>query len=90
MSSHATQTLSETIKSIKISTNKWIHDNRIFEGFKGWQCEYGAFTKSHAEHQVVKSYIMHQEEHHKTISFIDEFKQLLRKEGIKFEEKYLV
>ncbi len=90
MSLHATQSLSETIKAVKVSTNKWIHDNHVFEGFKGWQGEYGAFTKSHAEHQIVKNYIMNQEEHHKTVSFIDEFKQILRNEGIKFEEKYLV
>jgi len=37
----------------------------------------------------VKAYIASQEEHHKERSFQEEFRLLLVKHGIAFEEKYL-
>jgi len=86
---HATQNLVATIRDLKTSTTAWIKKNEVFDRFTGWQNEYGAFTKSHSEHNVVIDYIKGQKEHHQTISFIDEFKRLLTKEGISFDSKYL-
>ena len=54
-----------------------------------WQDGYGAFTIGESQIGGVRKYIQNQEEHHKKVSFDDEFKDLLRKAGIEFEEKYL-
>jgi len=37
----------------------------------------------------VKQYILNQEEHHKTLSFRDEYKAFLQAYGIEYDERYL-
>jgi putative transposase len=34
-------------------------------------------------------YIKGQEEHHRTVSFLDEYRRLLNDAGIEFDERYL-
>ena len=86
---HPTICLSDFIKTIKINSTKWIKNEKIFPKFTNWQDGYGAFTYSINEKNVVIKYIKSQEEHHKKVSFIDEFKKLLDDAGIKYDEKYL-
>ena len=54
-----------------------------------WQVKYGAFTVSQSHLERVQNYIRSQEAHHSRISFEEEFKALLRSNGIEFEEQYL-
>ena len=37
----------------------------------------------------VRRYIAGQEEHHKTVSFQDEYRTFLRRHGIEFDERYM-
>jgi putative transposase len=37
----------------------------------------------------VKAYILNQAEHHKTMTFQEEFRAMLVRHGIEFDEKYL-
>ncbi len=39
---------------------------------------------------MIINYVKNQKEHHKTETFIDEYKRLLKENGIKFDEKYLL
>ena len=84
-----TLSLSEFVKKIKISSNKWIKENNIFPNFDSWQKGYAAFTIAHNEKGTVINYIKNQEEHHKHKSFIEEYKEFLEKYKIKYDEKYL-
>ncbi|MFC1851439.1 transposase [candidate division CSSED10-310 bacterium] len=86
---HSTVCLANLIRDMKTSSNGWIKKENIFQNFSGWQVEYGAFTRSHSHRDGTISYIKNQEEHHKRESFIDEFKRLLKEEGISFDERYL-
>ncbi len=85
---HPTICLSDFIRDLKTSTSKWMKNNKDFPNFMGWQAEYAALTKSHADHDVVIEYIKGQKEHHKKESALDEFKRLLIAEGIKIDEMY--
>jgi hypothetical protein len=38
----------------------------------------------------IKGYIAGQEEHHRTLSFVDELKQLLERNGVEYDPKYFV
>lgn len=38
---------------------------------------------------VVLEYIDTQEEHHRTLSFQDEYRQLLKDRGLEFDERYV-
>jgi putative transposase len=70
--------------SIKIKETGW------FKNFTSWQDGYGAFTYSMKEKDKLIEYVKNQEEHHKTISFRDEFIDLLKDHEIEFDEKYLL
>lgn len=87
---HPTNALADLIKDIKVSTGKWIKENRVFPKFTHWQDGYGAFTVSHGDKDDVIEYIKGQEEHHKKVSFKDELREFLFKHGVEFDEKYLV
>jgi putative transposase len=50
---------------------------------------YAAFTVSESQVEPVRRYVGNQEEHHRKVSFQDEFVALLRKHGIDFDERYL-
>ena len=86
---HSTVCLANLIRDMKTGSGYWIKQENIFPQFPGWQNEYGAFTKSYSQRDSVIAYIRNQEEHHKTESFMDEFKRLLKEEGIAFDERYL-
>lgn len=51
-----------------------------------WQEGYGAFTISRSEDEIEKKYIADQKEFHKTISYKDEFREILKKHEIEFDE----
>ena len=54
-----------------------------------WQTKYGAFTVSESQVTRVRSYIQNQEEHHRKISFEEEFEALLKGNRIDFDPQYL-
>ena len=87
---HPTVCLADLVKDIKVSTSKWIKQERVFPWFQGWQDGYGAFTHSGAEKDTVIEYIKGQEEHHRKRSFREEMSSLLTAAGIEFDERYLV
>jgi REP element-mobilizing transposase RayT len=56
---------------------------RIF----AWQTGYGAFSVSKSNVAPVVKYIQDQEQHHRKISFQDEFEEFLKKHGIEYDKK---
>ena len=54
-----------------------------------WQNGYGMFSVSPASVQDVVCYIENQEQHHRTVSFKDEFRSFLDEYGLKYDERYL-
>ncbi len=81
--------VAEMLRHIKAGSSKWLNErNDLTERFK-WQTGYGAFTVSQSQVPVVRRYIQGQEEHHRVRSFEDEYRELLERHGIEFEERYL-
>jgi putative transposase len=87
---HPTIALADFVKDIKVSTSIWMKENGLFPNFEGWSEGYGAFTISIKERNNVITYIKNQKEHHKKVSFMDEYKSLLDEYGIEYDEKYLL
>jgi len=87
---HPSVSLSGLVKDIKLASNEHIKTTDIFNNFHGWQSGYGAFTYSIKEKERLVTYIKNQEEHHRRITFWDEFIELLREHDIKFDERYLL
>jgi REP element-mobilizing transposase RayT len=79
----------EFIERIKKTSSKWIKalDAR-YRGFF-WQSGYGAFSVSPSQLDTVLQYIEAQTEHHRTWTFQQEYRELLRKHGVGFDERYV-
>lgn len=86
---HPTVCLADFIKDIKVASNLWMHNSGLFPDFDSWSVGYGAFTKSKSDKQMIMNYIKRQKEHHKVRTFEDEYRDLLRKNGVGWDERYL-
>lgn len=92
---HIVPTLSRTvsqaefIERIKKTSSKWIKglDTR-YRGFF-WQRGYGAFSVSPSQLEAVLEYVDGQPEHHRTRTFQEEYRELLRRHGVDFDERYV-
>lgn len=84
----ATACLADVARDIKAISSRWVHDEIGDRAFS-WQEGYGAFTVSASQLDAVRDYIARQEEHHRKMSFMDEYRELLRRSGVEFDERYL-
>ncbi len=87
---HPSSALADIVKDVKTASSTWIKETQLFPGFMGWQIGYGGFTYSNKDKNTLVNYIKNQEEHHKTITFKEEYIKLLNDFDIEFDEKYLL
>ncbi len=85
----ASISVSEMMRRIKGSSSKWVNENSRSTQHFSWQRGYGAFSVSESAVENVISYIGNQNEHHKKITFEEEFLLLLQKHRIPYDEKYI-
>jgi putative transposase len=83
------QSISDMMRFVKGDSAEWINREKLTPNKFHWQEGYGAF--SHAKSQVdsVVKYIAGQQEHHKKITFLDEYRDMLIKAGITYDERYI-
>lgn len=79
----------DLLEEIKKSSSKWIKTKGPHYQNFYWQDGYGGFSVSNSGVDTVKKYIITQKEHHKKLSVMDEYKNLLDAYGIQYEERYL-
>ena len=60
------------------SSSRFINDNKLTVGFFSWQESGSAFSVSKSDVDKVCKYILNQPQHHKTISFAEEYDKLLK------------
>lgn len=84
------QLIPDLLQDIKGNSSKWINERKFVRGKFNWQAGYGAFSFSHSHIDAVAKYIKNQEEHHKKITFMEEYIQLLKKYEIPFDKKYIL
>jgi len=81
--------ISDMLRLIKSNTSKMVNEHikpkRSFE----WQTGYGVFSVSESQHEVVRKYVLNQEEHHRKRTFEEEFIELLQKHNIAYDERYV-
>jgi putative transposase len=85
------RTLSQAqmIEQIKKTSSKRIKevDARYRRFF--WQRGYGAFSVSPSQLEGVMQYVDARQEHHRMRTFQEEYRELLRKHGVDFDERYV-
>ena len=79
--------VSEVVEEVKKQSSKWAKEH-LGPGFY-WQNGYGAFSVSASNVEAVKAYIENQEHHHRAQTFQDEFRELLRRHEIEWDERYV-
>jgi REP element-mobilizing transposase RayT len=83
-----TRTLSDAVKHIKVESSKWMKADGAVRDF-AWQAGYGAFSVGASQVDDVVDYIRRQPEHHAKRTFQDEFRTLLNRYGLAFDEAYV-
>lgn len=87
---HPTFAVSDFMKELKEYSSKWLAQNPNFPNFEGWAISFAGFTYNIDDKQRIINYIKNQREHHKTITFEEEYRKLLIENGIEFDEKYFL
>ena len=82
----ATTAISEAIKKIKANSSGWMSGET---GRFAWQQGYGAFSVSRSNIAAVARYIQNQDQHHRKMTFEQEFAALLEKHGVEYDPKYV-
>ena len=75
--------------AVKTGVAAWIEAEAAFPQFAGWHEDYAAFSVSEEDCEMVSDYIKADGERHRTVPFLDEYKQLLTEAGIDFDENEL-
>ncbi|HEX3582207.1 MAG TPA: IS200/IS605 family transposase [Thermoanaerobaculia bacterium] len=83
-----THALADVLRILKGDSSKWIHEELGLIDF-AWQEGYGAFTVSKSDVDAVRRYVQAQEEHHRKRTFQEEYRALLERDGIDFDERFL-
>ena len=78
--------ISDLVGDIKRDSSVWMkqHDRALF-----WQEGYGAFSIGESQVPRVIRYIENQKQHHAKQDFQDEFRGLLRKYRVEYDERYV-
>jgi len=85
----ATITIAKAMQMVKAGSSTWLHDTfATMRGFS-WQEGYGAFSVSASRLAETISYIEHQAEHHRTLSFEEEFKRFLERHRVEYDLRYV-
>jgi putative transposase len=82
-----TLALSKVVEEVKKESSKWAKEC-IHPAFY-WQNGYGAFSVSPSNVPQVEAYIRNQEQHHRAMTFQDELRELLRRHGVEWDERYV-
>ncbi len=83
-----TSGISELIGDVKRSSSLWIKTQGDFHNFY-WQEGYGAFSIGQSQVNQVVEYIRNQKVHHGKSDFKVEFRDLLEKYQVKYDERYV-
>ena len=84
-----TKSISEKLNRIKANSSKWVNEEKPKMRKFGWHDRYAAFSVSESQVESLRHYIQDQENHHRRQSYQDEFRALLERHGIEFDERYL-
>jgi putative transposase len=81
--------VADLVQEVKTETSKWIKTKGDeFSNFY-WQRGYGAFSVGQSNVPALKRYIRNQKQHHRRMTFQEEYRKFLKSYGIDYDERYL-
>lgn len=83
------ETVSHLVEEIKRNSSRWINTlGQEYECF-AWQGGYAVFSVSESLINKTIEYVIKQKEHHKKLSFNEEYIQFLKLYNIDYDERYV-
>jgi len=82
--------LSSFMQQMKTGSSKWMKANPHFPRFRGWGREYAGFSYSLLDKDKIVGYILKQKEHHRRVTFAEEYRAFLVENGISIDERYFL
>ncbi|MCK9448775.1 MAG: IS200/IS605 family transposase [Bacteroidales bacterium] len=89
VSMNPTQSPSDLMYHVKRSSSMWINKHKLTKVHFSWQDGFGAFSLGKAQLQEKIRYIENQKEHHKVVSFREEYVRFLEEYDIQYDERYI-
>jgi REP element-mobilizing transposase RayT len=85
----STLSIAKALQIIKGASSKWVHET--FPEYRrfGWQEGYGAFSIGVSQIDTTVAYIQNQVEHHRRLTFEQEYLAFLKKHGIEYDPRYV-
>ena len=77
------------MEELKKDSSKWIKTKGPEFGDFYWQEGYGAFSIGEANIDKTKAYIARQKEHHRRMTFKEEFVAFLERNKVEYDERYI-
>jgi len=84
-----TSSVSDVVKDIKTASSRWIKARDSRSHAFAWQSGYATFAVSASNVDKVRDYIANQAEHHKKLSFQEEYRAFLQRHRVAFDERYV-
>ena len=84
-----TVTIAKLFETVKKESSIWIKEQGAQYRDFYWQNGDGNFSVGPSQLDQLIRYIDNQEEHHKTVSFQDEFRKLLEKYHVEYDDRYV-
>jgi len=81
--------LSDLIHDVKKASTTFINEKKWVPGRFSWQEGFGAFSYSHSQIPQVIRYIQNQEQHHSKRNFRDEYRALLQRFEVQYNERFV-
>ena len=81
--------VAKLVEGVKRPTSKWVKSKRSDLKKFYWQNGYGAFSVSQSHLKQVTDYIANQKQHHRRITFQEEFRRLLKRYQVSYDERYV-
>jgi REP element-mobilizing transposase RayT len=79
----------ELVQDTKTGSSKWLKTKGSRYANFHWQSGYGVFSISPSHRRTLERYIENQAEHHRVVTFQEEYRRLLKKYEIPFDERYV-
>lgn len=84
-----TISVANLVREIKTGATQWIRERDPQLSEFHWQAGYGIFSVSPGHKEVILQYLARQKEHHRTVSFQEEYRRFLEKYSIQYDERYV-
>jgi REP element-mobilizing transposase RayT len=86
---HPSVALADFIKEIKTGSNHWMKESGRYPKFVSWAEGSCCLTYTFRDKAMIINYIKNQKKHHQKVVFEDEYRTLLKDNGVKADERYI-